>query len=491
MKLIGSLVLAAVVALGQAPADVQLKAAAHKAEVEGDLKGAMEAYRRIIATNGKDRAVAAKAMLHLAQCHEKLGQAEARSLYEQIATNYRDQAAVAAEARERLAALDGGSRPSGGLTARQVWTGPDVDPEASITPDGRLMAMTHWETGDVGIRDLGTARVTRLNLKTSWQDSSDFAETPVFSPDQRQIAYAWLNTKDRNYEVRLSAVEPGAKPRVLVSNPELVYFQTAGWSRDGKSILAVIWGKDRTSQLAWISAGDGSVKVLKSLEWRQPQRIALSPDGRYVAYDVLEKQNQQDRDIYVLAVDGSSESAVAAGPTHHAGPSWTPDGSQVVFLSNRSGRMDLWSVAVRDGKPQGAPQVVKADIGSVDPIGFSRTGAFYYVHNRSDEDVFAVEMDPVTGKGRGAASRITQAFLGRNERPAWSPDGKWIAFLAGDTRAAELARSLWWSGRSRLARRRSFPRITNSDHGRSGSTAARRSWGRRGGRKALPFTGST
>jgi len=292
MKLIGCLVLTAAMAFGQATPDVQLKAVTHKAEVEGDLKGAMDAYRKIIASNGKDRGVVAKAMLQLAQCHEKLGQAEARKLYEQIATNYRDQAAVASQARERLAALDGGSKHTGGLTARQVATGPDVD-IGSITSDGRLMAMTHWETGDVAIRDMAAGQVRRLNLKTTWNDSSDFAQSPVFSPDQRQIAYAWFGAKDSRYQVRLVAAEPGSKPRTLVSNPELSYFQPAGWSLDGKSILAGVWRKDRTAQLAWISAADGSVKVLKSLEWRNPGGIALSPDGRHIVYDVLEKQTRQ------------------------------------------------------------------------------------------------------------------------------------------------------------------------------------------------------
>ena len=187
MKLIGCLVLTTAMAFGQAAADVQLKAAAHKQEVEGDLKGAMDTYRKIIANNGKDRGVVAKAMLHLAQCHEKLGQAEARKLYEQITTSYRDQAAVAAEARERLAALDGGSKHTGGLTARQIQTAPNLD-GASITPDGRLMAMTHWETGDLAIRDMATGQIKRLNLKTTWNGSSDFAQWPVFSPDQSQIA---------------------------------------------------------------------------------------------------------------------------------------------------------------------------------------------------------------------------------------------------------------------------------------------------------------
>jgi Tol biopolymer transport system component len=430
MKLIGCLILTAALTFGQAAPGVQLKAAAHKEEVEGDLKGAMEVYRKIIAAGATDRAVAAEAMLRLARCHEKLGQAEARKLYEQIVTSYRDQNAAATQARVRLAALDGSSKSSTGLAARQVWTGSGVDAAMSITPDGKTMAITHWDTGDVAIREMATGQIQRLNLKASWNESADFAEWPVLAPDRSQIAFAWYSDKDRRYQMRLTAARPGSKPRTLVDNPEIEYFETAGWAPDGQSILAGIWRMDGTTQLAWISAKDGSIKPLKSLEWRNPQRISLSPDGRQIAYDVLQREDGPDRDIYVLASDGSRENALMESPGHEAALSWTPDGQHLLFLSNRSGRMDLLAAPVREGKLQGAPRMVKADIGDVEPIGFSNSGLFYYVSRRGDEDIYSVELDPATGKGRGSPARIAQSFQGKNHRAAWSADGKWIAFLS-------------------------------------------------------------
>src|SRR5262249_6368738 len=70
-------------------ADVQFKAAQHKEEVEGDLKGAMDAYRKL--ADGKDRTIAAKALLQLARCYEKLGQADAQKTYERIVRDFTDQ----------------------------------------------------------------------------------------------------------------------------------------------------------------------------------------------------------------------------------------------------------------------------------------------------------------------------------------------------------------------------------------------------------------
>jgi len=88
MKRILSIAVAAALgaglALTQAPrsAEVQLKAAEHKQQVEGDLKGAIEQYRKL--AQGRDRAVAAKALVRMGQCYEKLGDAESRKAYERV-----------------------------------------------------------------------------------------------------------------------------------------------------------------------------------------------------------------------------------------------------------------------------------------------------------------------------------------------------------------------------------------------------------------------
>ena len=92
-------------ALAQTGADGarQLEAAIHREMVLGDLKGAIEGYRGVLALEGAGRAVAARALFQIGQCHEKLGnRAAAEDAYRRVADDYGDQE-QAPGARAKLA----------------------------------------------------------------------------------------------------------------------------------------------------------------------------------------------------------------------------------------------------------------------------------------------------------------------------------------------------------------------------------------------------
>src|SRR3989304_6481752 len=96
-------------------ADVQFQAAQHKAFVDGDLKGAIEQYKKI--ASGSDRAIAAKALVAMAECYQKLGDAEAQRIYERVLREYADQTEAAATARARLGRTEAAA-PSAGRARR-------------------------------------------------------------------------------------------------------------------------------------------------------------------------------------------------------------------------------------------------------------------------------------------------------------------------------------------------------------------------------------
>ena len=68
-----------VVTPAQGGGEVALRAAMETETVKGDLRAAIEQYKQIAA--GRDRALAAKALLRMAECYQKLGDSEARAVY--------------------------------------------------------------------------------------------------------------------------------------------------------------------------------------------------------------------------------------------------------------------------------------------------------------------------------------------------------------------------------------------------------------------------
>ena len=87
----------------QSSAAVALRAAMETETVRGDLKAAIEQYRAL--AKNPDRAIAAQALVRMAGCHQKLGDAQAKAIYEQVVRDFGDQT--------------GGGRAGARLSARQ------------------------------------------------------------------------------------------------------------------------------------------------------------------------------------------------------------------------------------------------------------------------------------------------------------------------------------------------------------------------------------
>src|SRR5258708_1900414 len=72
-------------------AEVLLQAATQKELTEGKLEEAIQMYKKILANHGGNRVVAAKALVHMGECYEKLGDAESRKAYERAIREFGDQ----------------------------------------------------------------------------------------------------------------------------------------------------------------------------------------------------------------------------------------------------------------------------------------------------------------------------------------------------------------------------------------------------------------
>jgi Tol biopolymer transport system component len=413
-------------------AEVQLKAAMHKEEVEGDLKAAIKLYQSIVEEHADDRAVAAKALLQMGQCYEKLGQVDARKAYQQLLAQYADQKEAAGVARARLAALEraGGLSHPPGITLRKVWEDAGREVDGSPSPDGRYFSCTDRETGDLALQDLVTGQNRRLTKNGSWE--GEFAEASVISGDGQQIAYAWYN-EENGYELRVSGID-GSNARVIYSakNPDF-YLVPLQWTLDDKQVLAALQRElqrnSRETEIALIPVGGGPLRVLKTLA-RYPGHASISPDRRFLVYDAPERADAE-RDVFLLSLEGGQETALVRQPFDDYAPVWTPDGKGVLFLSDRTGTTGFWTIDVVEGKPQGTPLLLKDNIGrNVRPNGFTQRGSFYYSLENPWEDVYVAELDLEAGKVLRGPQRLATRFVGTNSAPSWSPDGRRLAYYS-------------------------------------------------------------
>jgi len=431
--------------LSQQTAGELFEKALYLEEAQGDLQKAIGMYEKILAQFPGDREVAAKAQLHIGLCYEKLGLVEAQKAFQKVVENYPDQSAAVKVAREKLSALmrarAAGEKGRAELTIRQVWTGPGADVMGAVSPDGRFLSFTDWDSGDLAIRELSTGKNRRLTDKGPWTQSQEFALFSKWSPDGRHVVYQWYN-KDQFFELRVIDIDQ-LKPRVLCNNKE-EYVHPFDWSPDGKKILALIGKMDvntdrlgdkpnQTLQMALISAEDGAVHYLKTFAGgvnRFPFSFAFSPDGKFIAYDSPQEGSPRNRDIFLLSEDGSREVRLVEHPALDYVLGWTPDGKNLLFASERTGSRSAWLIPVVDGKPQGSPGMIKQDIGPVRPMGFTRQGAFFYGISSNISDVYVTKLDPATGKVLDPAKKAALHYEGQNAYPAYSPDGMFLAYMS-------------------------------------------------------------
>lgn len=409
-------------------AKVLMEAARKKEVVDGDLSGAIKQYGEIVAKYKSDRAVAATALVRMAECYEKMGNAEARKIYEQVVKDYSDQQEAAKVARARLGR--GAAAGSAGIVARQVWTGPEVDTGGTVSADGRVLSFTDWSKNELGIHDLTTGVSRIVTKRDASSSSADYPEQSAVSPDGKNAAVAWFSLSALRYELKLVdlTVASPAPPRTLYTNEDVVWIAPFDWSPDGEWLAVQLQRKDRSAQIGLLSVGTGALRVLKSVEWRGASKLLFSPDGKYLAYDLPASERSDQREVYLLAVNGSKEAALLIHPADEAVLAWTPDGRNLLFESDRSGSNAIWTLPIKDGRAEAPPYFVKTIIGNARGLGFSRVGTLYIGQNVGGQDVQIATVDFQAGRVTALPEKPAVRFVGANRTPAFSRDGKYLAY---------------------------------------------------------------
>lgn len=415
----------------------QLKAAINTELVDGNLKSAIEQYKKV-AQSGV-RSLAAQALLHLAEAYEKQGEGEARKTYERIVKEYGDQADAAGRASRRLATL-GGTTPREGIRLSQFFK-PDKSGLTllSVSPDGRWAAATDYAS-QISVVDLASGASRGVADYDARNSERSFVDEAAISRDGKQIAFWHYFNGATRMDLRVVNVDTKAERTVYRSkgtNSEEEWGMPTDWSPDGTQIVMQVesrFGKtlqEGLTEFVLVPAAGGSPRVIKTAEYtrRYRPRILFSPDGKYVAYDFPARKELAQGDIFVLPVNGGPEVAIAPSTAQDTIVGWTPDGSSLLFLSERTPGTGLYRVPVRDGKQAGEPELIRRDMGNVLPLALTRNGTFLHVQQPSLMNAYTVSLDFSNGRVLAPFKRINESFVDSISSPSWSGDGGMVAML--------------------------------------------------------------
>jgi Tol biopolymer transport system component len=403
-----------------------------------------------------------------------------------------------------------------GVGVQALVTGPAVDDAAALSPDGRQLAFMSTRSADhkaqIWLLDLSTQKLTNLTGTAALAGDPagpDCHFKPSWSPDGRWIAFSsdrntvWRGHDDgrgweHTQELSIYVIKPdgtgfrqvATKPGYCLGSPK--------WSPDGRRIVYYeittegTWGAHRPEAIGTVESQIVSVDVatgIDRVEHTSGPHLKVAP--QYVGVT----------EIGYLIKGGADEGLAYASGTHPAvkrslrSPVWSPDGKSVIYekLDATTRTLDAplyswdaeWDYRFCDVFPvlsrQGRLAITEKQTGTghssivtMNPDGSDLRLVF---------DTDASGLDPAL-----VAHGLAGAF-----RPAWSPDGQWIAFGLGgwfQTRAVSKAAVLRvrsdgsaWEALTDNSTNAGFP-----SYSADGNQIVYRVWGQENGLRILDLT---
>ncbi len=403
-----------------------------KEEGEGSLKEAIEIYKQLVENPAAERSVRAKALLHVGICYEKLGQKEAKKAYEKLIADFADQEKIVAIGKEKLSRLNI-EQPSDshqGIIVKELWS--PAEDTYSASPDGRYLTYIDWYKIELAVKDLQSGKTWEVTQGGTWKAPSQFPDNSIWSPDSKQIAYFWFVGDTTELHI---VNRDGTGDRIICRNIGDQTPWPVSWSSNGEYLLAFRESpsqdesQEMLNQVVLVSVNNGDIQVLNSSEETQSHCCgSISPDLQYVVYTMNQEAGSPNGDIYITKLDGSDFSLIVHDPANDKNPLWNPEGTGILFMSDRTGTNDLWSQKLKDGKPNGLPELVMSNLGKTRLMGVIRDRSLYYTSSHARSDMFIVKIDPLTGETKAQLKKITTPQHDRNMKPIWSEDGRYLAY---------------------------------------------------------------
>ena len=201
-------------------------------------------------------------------------------------------------------------------------------------------------------------------------------------------------------------------------------------SPDGRKVLYAAFRQENVYEIYSYDLSDGSVERLTN-------RLGVltapeySPDGEMITFTRW-NTNSERYQVMLMERNGNNPSNIPR--VEGWDPTWSPDGKQILFASDRNGPVQLFVVRT-DGKNLHQVSNLPAIRGRSD---WSPDGQYIVTYSGESwhRELYIMNAD-------GSESRQLTPTGGNSQGPSFSPDGKWVAFTAyfdnyGDDHGCEI-----------------------------------------------------
>src|SRR6185369_8078687 len=257
---------------------------------------------------------------------------------------------------------------------------------------------------------------------------------PRFSPDGRYLAFLSGREGDKS-QVWLLDRRGGEAVKLTDLKADIGDF---AWSPDSKRLVLIVGDIDPDDPAAPGPDGkpkEGAEKTAKPIVIR---RLQFKRDREGYLRELRSH-------LYVFDVATRKSEQITSGPYDDDDPVWSPDGRWIAFASNRTAdpdandNRDVFLIAPRAGE---TPRALTTSPGTDTSPSFSPDGKWItYVAGGAPEDIWydtsAVAVVPVEG---GPPRQLTRELDRNVKSPRFAPDGKSILFLVDEGGTVHLAR---------------------------------------------------
>jgi len=198
---------------------------------------------------------------------------------------------------------------------------------------------------------------------------SEDAREGTWSPDGTRMAFSAM--RDGQLDIFVMNRD-GSDVRRLTTTPDMDYAPV--WSPDGGRIVfvSIPTGPGQRHDIHLINADGTGRTALTRTATAEELGLTWSPDGRQIAFGSNRDGNWE---IYAMRADGSDVRRLTDDPGADTSPTFSPDGRDIAFASDRGGSRGIWRMRADGGRPERMGTVAGSQLAwSPDGLRFAYVG---------------------------------------------------------------------------------------------------------------------